>query len=119
MTTCLDREKEIVRRVYVDIYPKLPMHSYRYIIEKYHPNPYLNGFFTFFTEFWLIHETFVPDNFDLQTLYNLIDSKWKDYYEFMGIEDLNYRFQFINSDNGEDIRYDEAINRFWSKYRAQ
>ena len=117
MLCCSSKEKEAVRYVYIDMYPHLPALSYKYIVEKYHPSPYLKGFFGVLSEFWSAHKDFLPDVFELQTLYDLIDNKWKEYYKFMGIDSLDYRFQLITGEDNHinDQKYELSINTFWQE----
>lgn len=121
MLCCSSKEKEAVRHVYIGMYPKLPVFSYKYIIEKYHPSPYLRGFFGVFSEFWLAHKDFLPDVFEIQTLYDLIDNKWKEYYKFMGIDSLDYRLQLITGEDNHinDQKYELSINNFWQEQTSR
>lgn len=111
MLCCSSKEKEAVRHVYIDMYPELPAFSYKYIVEKYHPSPYLKGFFGVLSEFWSAHEDSLPDVFELQTLYDLIDNKWEEFYEFMGIDSLDYRLHIMDDEH----KYKEAVNKFWQE----
>lgn len=119
MLCCSSKEKEAARQVYISMYPNLPIFSYTYIVENYYPSRYLRGFFGIFTEFWLVHKDFLPDVFEHQELYNLIDTKWKEYCKFIDTTTIDYRLQLIVHGDENSREYEETINYFWKKQTSQ
>lgn len=103
----------------MSIYPDLPIFSYKYIVESYHPSRHLKGFLSVFSEFWSAHKDFLPDVFEIHTLYELIDTKWIEYCEFIDTNSIEYRFQLIAHGDENSSKYEEAIESFWRKQTGQ